>query len=70
MTERSPFKYFKTNPEIIRLAVMLFVRFALSLRSVNGLLCERRLTSRSNFNLNRTLLSLSGGSCLQARPGI
>ncbi|MGA1180680.1 MAG: IS6 family transposase, partial [Marivivens sp.] len=27
MTKRSPFKYFKTSPEIIRLAVMLYVRF-------------------------------------------
>jgi len=29
MTKRSPFKYFKTSPEIIRLAVMLYVRFPL-----------------------------------------
>jgi hypothetical protein len=28
MTKRSPFRYFKTSPEIIRLAVMLYVRFA------------------------------------------
>jgi len=34
MTKRSPFKYFKTSPEIIRLAVMLYVRFPLSLRNV------------------------------------
>jgi len=27
MTKRSPFRYFKTTPEIIRLAVMLYVRF-------------------------------------------
>ena len=26
MMKRSPFKYFKTSPEIIRLAVMLYVR--------------------------------------------
>ena len=31
MTKRSPFRYFKTSPEIIRLAVMLYVRFPLSL---------------------------------------
>ena len=37
MTKRSPFKYFKTSPEIIRLAVMLYVRFPLSLRSVEDL---------------------------------
>ena len=41
MTKRSPFKYFKTSPEIIRLAVMLYVRFPLSLRNVEGLLHER-----------------------------
>ena len=28
---RNPFRYFKTSPEIIRLAVMLYVRFPLSL---------------------------------------
>lgn len=37
MTKRSPFKYFKTSPEIIRLAVMLYVRFPLSLRNVEDL---------------------------------
>ncbi len=31
MTKPSPFKYFKTSPEVIRLAVMLYVRFPLSL---------------------------------------
>ncbi|BDW86495.1 IS6 family transposase [Roseicyclus marinus] len=41
MTKRSPFKYFKTSPEIIRLAVMLYVRFPLSLRNVEDLLNER-----------------------------
>ena len=41
MTDRSPFRYFKTSPEIIRLAVMLYVRFPLSLRNVEDLLHER-----------------------------
>ena len=41
MTKRSPFRYFKTSPEIIRLAVMLYIRFPLSLRSVEDLLQER-----------------------------
>jgi transposase-like protein len=41
MTKRSPFKYFKTSPEIIRLAVMLYVQFPLSLRNVEDLLHER-----------------------------
>lgn len=35
MIQRRPFRYFRTSPEIIRLAVMLYARFPLSLR--NGL---------------------------------
>jgi putative transposase len=41
MTKRNPFRYFKTSPEIIRLAVMMYVRFPSSLRNVEGLLHER-----------------------------
>ncbi|CUK10475.1 Integrase core domain protein [Shimia thalassica] len=41
MIKRSPFRYFKTSPEIIRLAVMLYVRFPLSLRNAEDLLHER-----------------------------
>ena len=41
MTKRSPFRYFKTSPEVIRLAVMMYVRFPLSLRNVEDLLHER-----------------------------
>jgi putative transposase len=41
MIKHSPFRYFKTSPEIIRLAVMLYVRFPLSLRNVEDLLHER-----------------------------
>ena len=41
MIKRSPFRYFKTSPEIIRLVVMLYVRFPLSLRNVEDLLHER-----------------------------
>ena len=41
MSHRSPFRYFKTSPEVIRLAVMLYVRFPLSRRNVEDLLHER-----------------------------
>ena len=41
MTKPNPFKWFKTSPEIIRLAVMLYVRFPLSLPNVEDLLHER-----------------------------
>ncbi len=41
MTQRSPFRYFRTSSDIIRLTVMLCVRFPLSLRNVEDLLHER-----------------------------
>ncbi|MDA1091115.1 MAG: IS6 family transposase, partial [Proteobacteria bacterium] len=31
---KKPFRYFNSSPEIIRLAVMMYVRFPLSLRNV------------------------------------
>ena len=39
--KRDPFKYFKPSPEIIRLAVMMYVRYPLSLLNVEDLLQER-----------------------------
>ncbi|MDW4551673.1 IS6 family transposase, partial [Defluviimonas sp. D31] len=41
MTRPDPFNYLHSSPEIIRLAVMLYVRFPLSLRNVEDLLHER-----------------------------
>ena len=41
MTQISPFRYFKTSPEIIRRTVMMYVRFPLSLRNVEDFLHER-----------------------------
>lgn len=37
----SPFRYFNSSPEIIRLVVMMYVRFPLSLRNVEDLLADR-----------------------------
>lgn len=41
MTKSHLFRGFRTSPEVIRLAVMLYVRFPLSLRNVEDLLHER-----------------------------
>ena len=41
MTTHNPFKYFKTSPKIIRLAVMYYVRYLLSFRQVEDILHER-----------------------------
>ena len=37
----NPFRYFNSSPEVIRLAVMMYVRDPFSLRQVEDLLCER-----------------------------
>lgn len=37
----NPFRYFNSSPEIIRLTVMMYVRYPLSLRQVEDLLHER-----------------------------
>ncbi len=36
-----PFRYFNSSPEVIRLAVMRYIRYPLSLRQVEDLLFER-----------------------------
>ena len=37
----SPFRYFNSSPEVIRLVMIMYVRFLLSLRNVEDLLFER-----------------------------
>jgi putative transposase len=37
----NPFRYFHSSPEVVRLVVMMYVRFPLSLRNVEDLLFER-----------------------------
>ena len=37
----NPFRYFNSSPEVIRSAVMLYVRYPLSLRQIENLLFER-----------------------------
>ncbi len=37
----NPFRYFNSSPEVIRLAVMMYLRDPLSLRQVEDLLFER-----------------------------
>ena len=37
----NPFRYFNSSPEVIRLAVMMVIRYPLSLRQVEDILFER-----------------------------
>ena len=41
MSKSNPFRYYKTSPEIIKLAVMYSVRYPLRLRQVEDILHER-----------------------------
>ena len=43
MSQENLFKYYKTSPEIIKLAVMYYVRYPLSLRQVEDILHERSI---------------------------
>ena len=38
---RNPFRYYNSSPEVIRLAVMLYIRYPLSLRQAEDILFER-----------------------------
>jgi hypothetical protein len=38
---RNPFRYFNSSPEVIRLTVMMYIRYPLSPRQVEDLLVER-----------------------------
>ena len=38
---REPFRYLNSSPKVIRLVVLTYVRFPLSLRNVEDLLFER-----------------------------
>jgi transposase-like protein len=51
MTKHSPIRYFKASPEIIRLAVMMYVRFPLSLGNVEDLMHERDIDGTCDWPL-------------------
>jgi hypothetical protein len=55
MTKHSPFRYFKTSPEIIRLAMVPYIRLPLSLRRVEDLLHESGIAANMKLcSLGRT----------------
>jgi hypothetical protein len=64
VTQRSPFRDFKTSPEIIRLAVMLYIRYPLSLRRVEDLLYERGLDTVSPDQPKTLCCTTNSTSCV------
>jgi transposase-like protein len=45
----NPSGYFNSSPEVIRLVVLMYVRFPLSARNVEELLSEREIDFARNF---------------------
>ena len=43
---RNPLRYFNSSPEVIRLTVMMYIRYPLSLRQVEDLLFKRGIDIR------------------------
>ena len=53
----NPFRYFNSSPEVIRLVVMMYVRYPLSLCNVEDLLFERGIDiSKRRCGCGRTAL--------------
>ena len=46
---RNPFRYFNSSPEVIRLVVMMYIRYPLSLRQVEDILFERGINWWNRF---------------------
>jgi len=44
----NPFRWFDSSPEVIRLVVLMYVKYPLSLRNLEDLLAEPRLLERSS----------------------
>jgi len=71
----SPFRYFHSSPEVIRLVVLMYVRFPLSLRNVEDLLHERGIgCCQSDANSSPLDVALperriSGGKALPLGEG-
>ena len=61
---RNRFRYFKTSPDIPRLAVMMYIRFPLSLRQVEDLLHERGLDI--NYETGLAAMEVASGRCFRA----
>ena len=69
---RNPFRYFNSSPEVIRLGVMMYIRYPLSLRQVEDILFERGIdicheTTALNCNRPASLVPISDESHRRAR---
>ena len=59
---RNPFRYFNSSPEVIRLAVMMYIRYPLSLRQVEDLLFEQGIDTQRELVLTQQHLLCEPGA--------
>ena len=67
----NPFRYFNSSPEVIRLAVMMYIRYPMSLRQVEDILLERGIDichETVRFWWNRAPIGADGGNNLMLTP--
>ncbi len=64
----NPFRYFNSSPEVIRLAVMMYIRCPLSLRQVEDLLFERGIDICHETVVNLVHELLGGGEAAPSAP--
>ena len=62
-----PFRWFDSSPEVIRLVVMMYVRYPLSLRNVEDMLFERGIDIC--YETVRLWWNRFGRHCQTKRPG-
>jgi len=62
------FKYYKHNPAIIQLALLLYIRYPLSLRQVEDMLFERGIAREADVHVKFAMRQfVSGGIDLAPR---
>ena len=59
---KNPIRYFNSSPEVIRLAVMMYIRYPLSLRQVEDLLFERGWTLLTKVETSCDRILIAGGA--------
>ena len=63
---KNPIRYFNSSPEVIRLAVMMYIRYPLSLRQVEDLLFERGWTLLTKVATSCDRILIAGGANVEA----
>ena len=64
----NPFRYFNSSPEVIRLVVMMYVRYPLSLRNVEDLNSAQFMLRSTTISTRNVISSPAKSTNKDARP--